>query len=78
MGQSNGSLKVDTETATWPFWDPQTRESIGKKGSYSTHWGDWAWLQGESGLLLHHEVQEEYVWNARNSRESLNTPLTYD
>lgn len=40
MGQSNGSLKVDTETATWPFWDPQTRESIGKKGSYSTDWGD--------------------------------------
>ena len=31
MGHSNGSLKVEVETATWPFWDPQTRESTGKK-----------------------------------------------
>ena len=36
MGQSNGSLKLKLEIATWPFVDSQASESTGKKGSYST------------------------------------------
>lgn len=34
--------------------------------------------QGEICLLLNNEGKEEYVWNARNSLEPLNTPLSYD